>query len=101
MRLAAISIPRPRSPIETAHQREATTIYQGAGITFVADWDAFEFHITAQPSYSTTVMERTVLPLAEQEGLALLPYEEGLTELTADGSTRIHLIPAADVEVEL
>ncbi|MEU2854122.1 hypothetical protein [Streptomyces syringium] len=100
MRLAAISIPQPRSPIDTAHQRKAT-IYQGAGITFVADWDAFEFHITAQPSYSTTVMERTVLPLAEREGLTLLPYEEGLTELTADGSTRIHLIPAADVEVEL
>ncbi|WKU46727.1 hypothetical protein Q3V23_23175 [Streptomyces sp. VNUA116] len=98
MRLAAISIPRPRSPIGEAH-REAGIVYRGAGITFVADWEAVDFHITAQPSYSATVMEGTVLPLAKQKGLTLLP-DEDLAELMADGSTRIYLVPAADVEVE-
>ncbi|MEU1309145.1 hypothetical protein ABZ419_09645 [Streptomyces cinnamoneus] len=98
MRLAAISIPRPRSPIGEV-RREAGIVHQEAGITFFADWEAFDFHITAQPNYSTTVMESIVLPLAKQEGLTLLPDDE-LVESMADGSTRIYLVPAVGMEVE-
>ncbi|MEU5427599.1 hypothetical protein AB0H73_18620 [Streptomyces olivoreticuli] len=83
-----------------AHNREARIIHEGAGIVFVADWEAFEFHITAQPSYSPTTMRDVVLPLAAREGLTLLTHEESPPELTADGSTRIHLVPAADVEAQ-
>ncbi|WP_372407183.1 hypothetical protein [Streptomyces luteireticuli] len=72
--------------------RCATADAEQDTITFVADWEAFDFHVTAPPGYKTRDMQRA-LAMAKNQGLALLDDEELEPHFLEDGSVRLHLKP--------